>query len=301
MTLNLIDLRTTSARDANVMSGLASGRLINIMPLIAVNARDFAALPTHEQQNLRILAAARSTRTAVLVGKSAARMHHLWVLPDKNELVELALPSGVCPKLSQVPPACKYRKTVLKQSDYRDLDGIRLTSRLRACTDIARWHGFTDGLIAFDSLLRQGISPISCAKEMKTFGRLNGLRTAFRALEVATAFAESPYESLARALLIDALPNTTITAQFSPIPGYRSDLGLDSWLLIEIDGATKYDGSTYGKPVEDVIRQEREREKVITNRGFRVLRYSPSQLLRTPQEFVEEVSSVLRQGAPSWL
>ena len=61
-----------------------------------------------------------------------------------------------------------------------------------------------------------------------------------------------------------------------------------------IDGHVKYDGITYGKPVDEVIRAERQREKHIQNLGFVVLPYSPSELLYERPRVVSEVRAALK-------
>lgn len=61
-----------------------------------------------------------------------------------------------------------------------------------------------------------------------------------------------------------------------------------------IDGHVKYGGTTYGKPVDEVIRAERQREKHIHNLGFVVLRYSPSELLYERPRVVSEVRAALK-------
>ena len=43
-------------------------------------------------------------------------------------------------------------------------------------------------------------------------------------------------------------------------------------LVVEVDGQVKYDGVTYGTPTDQVLREERQREKALQNLGYTVLR-----------------------------
>lgn len=85
-----------------------------------------------------------------------------------------------------------------------------------------------------------------------------------------------------------------IVAQYAFANGYRVDLCIDDAVVIEVDGHSKYDGTTFGKPVDEVLRAERQREKHIQNLGFVVLRYSPRELLCERQRVISEVQAALR-------
>ena len=61
-------------------------------------------------------------------------------------------------------------------------------------------------------------------------------------------------------------------------------------LVVEIDGDSKY-----GERPESVIVAERKREKELTNRGHRVLRFSPRQLLTKPQQCLALLEQALSE------
>ncbi|MDO5670319.1 MAG: hypothetical protein Q4G50_09965 [Corynebacterium sp.] len=52
---------------------------------------------------------------------------------------------------------------------------------------------------------------------------------------------------------------------------YFVDILINGWLVLEIDGKSKYNGE-YGEDPEKVILDEREREKALQNLGTTVLR-----------------------------
>ncbi|WP_234458049.1 hypothetical protein [Corynebacterium macginleyi] len=70
---------------------LANGTYLKLAPRIAVHRDHYHGLSLSSQLRLRAIAAARSAYTAVLISKSAARVHGLWVLDSTEEKVEMAL------------------------------------------------------------------------------------------------------------------------------------------------------------------------------------------------------------------
>lgn len=275
---------------------VAAGQLIQVAGGFACDRAEWEALAYYEQQEWRVRAAGLSVPEAVLVGKSAARIHGLWVLSAREEEVELTLPAGGLPRRMQWSAGYRYRRLILADDDYREIDGLRVTSRPRACIDTARFHGFADGLVAMDSLLRQGYYREHVSLVIARMGRCKNITVARRCLELAISTSESPYESFARALLIEALPGAAVRPQVRVLPGVRVDLLVDEHVVVEIDGDVKYDGQTY-RGTEETIVAERAREKQLHNAGYQVVRYSPAQLRREPERFIAEVSAARARKA----
>lgn len=67
---------------------------------------DWDALESHEQEYLRCYSVSAAAYKAVLVGRSAARIHGMWVIPNREELVELAQRNGNPPPKKQWPDGC---------------------------------------------------------------------------------------------------------------------------------------------------------------------------------------------------
>ncbi|WP_442891877.1 DUF559 domain-containing protein [Corynebacterium sp. Marseille-Q4381] len=92
---------------------------------------------------------------------------------------------------------------------------------------------------------------------------------------------------LPRALLIAA--GILGTEAQVEVRGYRVDLLIDGWLVIEIDGNVKYKD-----PDAERVRQaEFLRQKRLSNEGYYFLRYTPEDIRRSPRSFVDEVKSTL--------
>ncbi|MGV0352889.1 hypothetical protein [uncultured Corynebacterium sp.] len=285
----------------------ANAHCTRLAPQVTVDAQAYTSLPVHEQTRLRCLAAALSAHRAVLAACSAARVHRLWVLSARGEEdIELALAGGTVPPNAQVPPGWRYHKMKLPPGDIVSVSvsasaeegtpSVRATSPARTVVDLACLHGFVRGLVAADSYLARGYE--RAALEAMA-GRLRGTRgigQARQVIETAIGVSEAPYESLARGLLIHSglaqRPRVEPQGRIGGLPcgpAHRR-------LVLEVDGASKYDGQTYGRAVEDVIRSERDREVYLQNQGFVVRRVTPRQLFSDYAEFMEMLTTTLRRA-----
>lgn len=175
--------------------------------------------------------------------------------------------------------------------------GVRVTNPARTCLDIARLHGFAQGLVAVDSALRAGLVSLEDLKETRAaMARMKGPIPMRMVVEHAYAGSESPYESLLRALIIERIPTATVYPQFRVLGKYRADLCIDGWLIVEVDGDTKYDG-TYGKAPETVVKEQMRRQREIENQQFTVLRFGPKELVNERNRVVETIVEYLGRKA----
>ena len=256
-------------------------------PVIWFPADEWEGLAYHEKQWLRIEAAAMTSASAVLAGRSAARKLGMWVISAGEERVEVALPSRGSSKERRQSGRYKFHHSSLRADEQLVYEGHRVTNPIRTFIDIARHHGFVEGLIAADYLLRRGKNRSDIERAIRRMGRAKGIAVARRCLEHAIDNSDSPYESLARALLIEAGIGPVVAQ--AQIERYYADLLVKGWLIIEIDGEVKYEG----EDVDDVLRAERHRQKRIGNKGYVFLRFSPSFLRKHPEKFIAEVRAAL--------
>ena len=290
----LIYLRTLPQHDP-IWQRISAGDLVRVTTWFAYPAERYRQLPSFRRKVVGIVAVARGTSKAVVAAKSAGRLLGLWVLPPKDEPITLARTSRSLPTKAAQDPRVRYRKMWLPAEHIVDINGVRSTNVARTCIDIARLLTLEEGIMAMDSALAQGLVTHDELKAMVLqLSRSKGIARARTAVQHASAVAEAPYESYARAILVAEGVGRKIVAQYSFANGYRVDLCLDDAVIIEIDGNVKYDGTTYGKPVDEVIRAERQREKQIQNLGFVVLRYAPSELLHERDRMVSEVREALK-------
>ncbi len=138
-----------------------------------------------------------------------------------------------------------------------------------------------------DSYLARGGHASSLELETRRAVRSRGIAHARQALRWAHSAVESPYESFFRAYLIESLPHLRWEAQ-SQIGHYRADFLIEGRLIVEIDGAIKYQE----RPAE-AIRAERQREKWLLQQGYTVVRFSPQELNQNPQRCLDAVLRLL--------
>ena len=213
---------------------LDNGTYLKLAPRIAVHREHYHSLNLSSQLRLRAIAAARSAYTAVLISKSAARVQGLWVLASAEEKVEMALPHNSLPNKDRRNPERIYRKTKLPEPML--VHGARTVSPARAVIDIARFHGFREGLIAADSALRAGITKKALSQEFAQMGRVRNSAVVREAIHHSCAASPSPYASFARALLIQAdFPwPMFFEVHYTALPGITAELCINKTYVIDI-------------------------------------------------------------------
>lgn len=291
----LVDVRKITVKDRVLLEKIAADEYLYLASFIVFPRNRWSELTWYERNWLRAVAAGKTATRAVVVSRSAARLLGMWTIGRKEEVPEVALPSGGIPPRAQVERVRKfvrYRSVYLPESDFYLGDGVRCTTMSRTFIDIARFHGFEEGLVALDYVLAKGFSKEDVKSKVKLLGRVRNVGIVWKCLKYGRSDSQSPYESYARAILLEA-GYENISCQVA-VGGFYVDLLVKGKVVIEIDGDSKYDGTTYEKPVDEVIVAERKREKVITNKGFVVLRYSPKDLIHNQQQFLNDVSNAVR-------
>lgn len=263
------------------------GEYVELEPAVWFPAATWGELKYHERQWLRVEAAAMVSNAAVLVGRSAARKLGMWVISRGEEPVEVALPSRSVSQSRAQSGRYAFRFSKLRRDEQLVYEGHCLSTPIRTFIDIARYHGFLEGLIAADYLLRRGIERDAIEKEIRKMGRAKGIGVARRCLEHAIPNSNSAYESLARGLLIEAGIGPVVAQ--AQIERYFADLLVQGWLIIEIDGEIKYERDDAG----EVWKKEFSRQKRIGNNGYVILRFESRLLREQPHVFIAEVRAAL--------
>ena len=254
---------------------------------------DWDALESHEQEYLRCYSVSAAAYKAVLVGRSAARIHGMWGIPNGEELVELAQCNGNPPPKKQWPDGVLYRHVSVPEMDTEvrgpiDRAGagatLRLTTPSRTVVDIARFHGVAEAAVAIDGQYRE-MAPLQqqvwCDDIMAVAQRMRGKRGIGRvkeAVALSSSLSESPFESVVRVLL--TMRRIKVREQMWIGRYYRVDL-LWGTLVIEIDGYIKFKD----KPSEAVIKQEK-RDRWLREQGYTVIRLFPSEIIQDPEDCI---------------
>lgn len=251
---------------------------------------DFAQLAFFEKRWIQAIAVGKAARKAALAGRSAARALDMWVVTtDVNEPVELLLPNGKAPPKKQQPTNTVYHRARRRPATIRHFDTLRTTDELTTAFEIALRHGFREGLVAMDWILRYYADRATVEAEMEKLGRVRGIGTLRKVVKFAVNNSRSPFESYGRAILIERVAEDWIVNGM--FAGYEVDLRRGMFVT-EIDGDYKYDGVTF-KPTDETLRKERRREKDLLKVGAKLLRPSPSDLLFREGEFVADVRRLL--------
>lgn len=128
-------MRTHRAGTPSFRRELRAGEFQLLCPEIAVPAAAFEAFPPWEQQAIRAFAVGLGSRKAVLVGKSAARLHGIPVL-GFTEATSIVLPGGGRPPVRQWPAGVHYRRALLPEEQYTEQHGVRVTRIIRTVVDM---------------------------------------------------------------------------------------------------------------------------------------------------------------------
>ncbi|MBA4505468.1 hypothetical protein [Corynebacterium sanguinis] len=281
----LVDTRGAKNNDHEFLRALAAEELVPVSARFVCHRSILGELKRYEKEWLRAWAVGKTVRKAALGGRSAARIHGMPVIATTPEAIELVPATGRRPSNSNWPRGCTYLSGANRGDELTQVDGVRVTSEIRTGIDIALRHGFREGLVAMDWLL--GRHPrANIAFEIRKLGRRKGIGVVRRAFAHAIDNVRSPYESYARALLIDAgIGPIRVNVKLGH---YEVDLLIGQRVVVEIDGEVKYDGTTYGR-TDDMLRKEREREKDLLNSDYHMRRYSPTALICHGDQFVAEV------------
>ncbi|WP_257210489.1 hypothetical protein [Actinomyces ruminis] len=164
-------------------------------------------------------------------------------------------------------------------------DGVPVASVAQTLADLGRRRPLRDVLAGFDAMLRAGRvtkEAIAAAAPKRSRGRPRLCRT----IEAADPNAESPGESLSRAVMIEH--HLPLPALQEPVRDQRGGLlgrvdfiWHEHGVIGEFDGRVKYGRELTGRPVEEVLLAERRRELDIESAtGMRVVRWLWDDALR---------------------
>ncbi|MDO5512044.1 hypothetical protein [Corynebacterium sp.] len=301
-THQLIELRKVPLTNTDVPAGVASGHLLRLTAEVAVPRDYFTRLPPWEKAEARAAAVGLATDKAVVCGMAAAR---LWGVPllGVEKTVDLLLPGRSRPPSKRLwMSGTTYRSAVLPEAQITTQGGIRVTTLLRTLTDICRYEDRDEAVAAVDSVRRKWptFTKEKLHQRLEHMGSYPGIGDFREVVEMSRAMIGSPWETKARLLLLRCGDPAIISVETQvafqdPITGkvYYVDILINGWLVLEIDGLTKYRGA-YGDDPETVILEERAREKALQNLGSVVLRVGKEDLEEPEVGYCVMVQLVLR-------
>jgi hypothetical protein len=217
---------------------------------------------------------------------SAARALGLPMLRPEQELVHITR-YGVGG--TRTEHGVKHHMTQLGLLNTRVLDGMRVTGMARTAVDLAREHGWACGTVACDGALERGVEVADLEAELVSMWCWPEVTQARAAVSHARPGAETPGETLLRLLVVEldiGEPETQFPVRIGEGVAW-TDLRVGCHVF-EFDGRVKYRrpdaGGVANKPVEDVLWDERTRERLVCAEGLGMSRVIWDELMGHQRE-----------------
>ena len=261
-----------------------------------------APLPLEDETGAVLRATAHTlTRPGhVISHRSAATLQEMPLvdLPGRAPLVtELTLPGRHRPRTLT---GTRVRTARLCDREVSRWYGAPVTSPARTVVDLARvdrqW-----GIVAADAALRSERVTLSELKaQAQACLRMPGGTQAAAVVALGSAGSESPLESLARLLLLDAgIPAPTLQYRID-LPGSRAFVDMcwpEHKVVLELDRRVKYVGSVTDaaltNPAKDAGWREKKRAQALSWLGWTVLRLIWAEVVYDPAGSIAQVRRVL--------
>lgn len=262
------------------------GKAVRLLPGCYLTAEEWSRKKRWERYQILSVAAALKYPTRFLALGAAASLHNIPLPHTPEEIVLASAKSRRTSSVSTLDPRHRIQHKVrtVPPGDVVLADGIAATSQAWTATSLAATVTSISeagtALVVLEGALRNGVSANELTKcAVTSDGKPRGPALS-RWIELADERSDSPAESIMRAILLCL--NIDYEQQVLILDGDYHELGRVDFLLveygiiIEVDGAVKYDG-TYGDP-NQVLNRERNRHNKITNLGYQVLRISWQQM-----------------------
>lgn len=256
---------------------------------------------------LRAHAEQANLPAAVVSHRSAAG---LWGLPVKqmswaDEPMWITLPTGAGFRSSHRPELVQYVAALPPHHVTVAPTGFRVTSIARTAADLSVGSDLTTSLMVLDAALRLLCADLVSSPRRSDFSnqrlieaatvpiheamQRRGMRSAQAALAQASPLRESPIESLTYAHLI--LAGLPLPSCQHPIPTpfgtFYPDFYWEQHRVIgEADGRIKYGDA-------DAIIAEKEREQVLRDLGYQIVRWTGREITGQPQLVVGRIARAL--------
>ena len=194
---------------------------------------------------------------------------------------------------SRTDRGVKHHLTRLGLLDTEEAAGMPVTGPARTAVDLAREHGVETGVIACDRFLHDGGDRRDLWAVFGTMWCWPGSTAVRASIELADGGAETPGESLLRLLILElgiGAPDTQYPVRIATGVAWV-DLRVGCHLF-EFDGRLKYRSVTAGgvarAPVDDVVWQERQRERMVCAEGLGMSRVIWDELMGAARDRLKE-------------
>jgi len=278
----------------SIRSLVGSGALVRLRYGCYARASVWEAQPARARSRQLIYAHAHGTRTTstgqfAYSHTSAARLHRLY-LWNVDELIHVL--QRVRPSNERHGKDVRCHTRPFSDQEVTLVDGLRTTSLERTAADCAMMLNYRQALIVMDHALRLGADRFRLEEMADSLDGRRGVRTFRRVLEASDPRSESPGETLTRELIrrLRIRPPEPQVEVVSRVGRHRLDFAWkEEKVALEFDGKVKYFDF---RPTDEVLFQERLREKALTEEGWFFVRIAWKELYRE-QEFKDRVLRAL--------
>jgi very-short-patch-repair endonuclease len=223
---------------------------------------------------------------AVIAGRSAA--HILGISPfDLAEPVEV-----VSPKIFGPVNGVTVHKGTVSPAEVVSVNGLRVTSPMRTCSDLAGWLSEAEAVVFLDMVAAKRLVTAEQLREYAElrFGR-RGSDQLRRAAALMDPGSESPQESRLRVGLVRArLPRFIVQHVVRHENKFvaRTDLALP-----ELQIAVEYDGNWHA--TQDQLERDRKRLNSLVGAGWKVIHVTAGRMRDDFAGIVSEVQTAIRE------
>ncbi|WP_346027630.1 hypothetical protein, partial [Arthrobacter parietis] len=294
LTETLLDKGLTTR---NIQALVKSGQLVRLRRGCYMSARAWKKL-TPNASALRLVHAHKHATVATASGSgtyshaTAARAHglHLW---EVDSVIHLTQPSNI--SATSHAPDVRNHQARLEHFEVTRCAKLRVTSLERTVVDCARILPFKQALIIAEHALHLGADPELIWKTIDRLAGYKGVARARRVMTQASVLSESPGETLTWYFLRKMrlpMPVQQFTVHTNN-GAHRLDFAWEGIkLALEFDGRTKY--FDYA-PTDEVLFQERRREKALMEQGWTFIRIEWKDLFDEAR-LKERVLSAIRRA-----
>lgn len=220
---------------------------------------------------------------AVFAGATAAWMLGLDLDPIHPVEVVVPPPSGMRSR-----PGLDVRRCDIAKREVVGIRKLRATSLLLTLSDLCLRYPAVEALVALDMAMRSGLTnAVALGRYAKAAAGRAGVGR-LRLLAGLAAPAESPMETRLRWLLLQArLPRPEVQTNLHDADGQfvgRADLYYPAARLV-----LEYDGGNH----RDRLVEDDRRQNLLVNAGFRLLRFTASDIHQRPDVVEAQVRGAL--------
>ncbi|WP_311158039.1 type IV toxin-antitoxin system AbiEi family antitoxin domain-containing protein [Rothia dentocariosa] len=246
-----------------------------IFPLVRgvyVSLQKWSSWSTQEQNFAYHVAAARRAPQLTFTRESAAFLHGIPLLqmPQKiHAATSKSVRRGARTRVMYHVTTAEVQERAVWIEEF-----LRTLNPLDTLVDCARNLPFYEACCIGDGILHRGLVTFAEVQESLTAVSRRGSAKARKVAEAVDERSGSVAETITRLhLSAHGFPVPELQYKFTHRGrNYYSDFAWKEYkLVLEIDGRMKYRG-TFGIPTEEALIAEREREKIIQNQGWHVVR-----------------------------